>query len=217
MTPTLEQAAGLFPLCPRAGLAKYYTPMIAALEHYDITTPERIAAWAAQVGHESLDLRRWQESFAYDVAGLLRTFPRYFPTAEVAAQYVGKPSAIADRVYANRYGNGPEDSGDGSSYCGRGPMQHTFRDNYAELERALRLPLLDAPDMLLHASAGFSAAGYYWHSRRLNSLADQGRFDEITRLVNGGDSGAADRRARHARCRRVLGLDMATRVSGDDA
>ena len=90
-------------------------PLAAACDEFEINTPQRLAAFLAQIGHESGNLRFVKENLNYSAQGLRKTFPKYFPTDDVATQYQRNPEAIANRVYANRMGNGPEESGDGGS------------------------------------------------------------------------------------------------------
>lgn len=203
-----DLAQQLFPTCPPRKLVLFVPHLAAALREFRIDTPVRLASWAAQVGHESADLTRWEESFAYRPERLVEVFGRKrFPTIDVARLYAGDSERVANLVYADRMGNGSETSGDGWRYRGRSPIQLTGRDNYAQAGRALDLPLAEQPDLLLLPEHGFRAAGWFWDARHLSQLADAGRFDDITRRINGGTNGAGDRRARHARIRRVLGLE----------
>ena len=131
--------------------------------------------------------------------------------AGVSSALERKPVAIGNNAYANRLGNGSEASGDGYRYRGRGPIQNTGRANYAAIRDALRakgikgVPDFEAkPEELEQPKWGALAAGAFWDARSLNKLADASRFDEITERVNGGQTGAADRRARYARALKAL-------------
>lgn len=170
----------LFPCC-RSSWAEAFLPYFnaACLEH-DITTGRRLAAFAAQLGHESIDLTAWEEK------------------ASGAAYDTGR--------LAERLGNTPEADGDGQRYKGRGPMQLTGQANYEAAGKALGVDLVAQPERAAHRDMGFRIAGWYWGTRKLNSLADQGpsHFDQITKLINGGLNGADDRRQRYARALALL-------------
>ncbi|HGM7691314.1 TPA: glycoside hydrolase family 19 protein, partial [Pseudomonas aeruginosa] len=135
------------------------------------------------------------ENLNYSAELLLRTWPKRFTPAE-AKQYARQPERIANRVYANRMGNGSPDTGDGYRYRGRGLIMITGHDNYAEAARALALPLVAQPELLEQRTWAAIAAGWFWQSRGLNDLADQGRFEKITLRINGSFTGAEDRNAR---------------------
>jgi putative chitinase len=178
---------------------------------YDIDTPARLAAFMAQVGHESGSLNRTVENLNYGAAGLLGTWPSRF-TRESAASLARKPEAIANKVYGGRLGNGDEASGDGWRYRGRGLIQITGKANYSGIRDTLRQRTPDAPDFvgqpeLLETPqwAAMSAAAY-WDDHDLNKLADVQDFRKITTRINGGQIGAADRNARYAKARRVFGV-----------
>lgn len=204
---TDAQAAQLFPTCPAQRLALYLPHINAALAEFFIAeSPKRVAAWAAQVGHESADLTAWEESFAYTAERLVQVFPKYFPTLDSARLYVGKRAEIASRVYAYRMGNGSEASEDGWTFRGRGPNQLTGRENYRAAGRALNLPLETDPELVLRPEVGFRVDGCYWFARDLNELADRGAFELITRRINGGLNGQPDRVARFMRAKAVLGV-----------
>lgn len=195
----------LFPACEASRLAVYAPHMRAALDEFGITTPARIAAWVAQVGHESRDLTRWEEGFGYTAERLRAVFPRQFSSLDLARNYAGDRVATANRVYANRNGNGSETSGDGWRYRGRGPIQLTGRLNYRAASRALGIDLEADPELALRPEHAFRIACWYWASRHLNELADRDDVVTITRRINGGLNGLEDRRARWVRAKELLG------------
>ena len=136
MELTLEQ---LKQIIPRNQYTSYWHEALAQLlPEYQIDTPQRIAAFLAQCAHESGNFVFIKENLNYRAPTLRKVFPKYFPTDELAQQYANKPEKIANRVYANRMGNGPEDSGDGWLYCGRGLIQVTGKDNYSWFAASLR-------------------------------------------------------------------------------
>jgi predicted chitinase len=119
----------------------------AAMRRFEIDTPPRMAAFSAQLAHESGQLQRWAENLSYRWERLRQVFPKYFPSDEAARPFDRKPERIANRVYANRMGNGPESSGDGWRYRGRGPIQLTGRDNYRACGQGIGVNLAADPDL----------------------------------------------------------------------
>lgn len=200
---TMQRATG----CAR-GVALTWAPYLTgACDLYGITTPQRLAAFLAQVGHESAGFTRTVENLNYSAQGLLATWPSRF-TPELAAALARKPQLIAEHVYAGRMGNGPKGTGDGWRYRGRGLIQVTGKANYEAVgELLLRHDcpnLVRMPEVLAEPKWAALSAAAYWHDHDLNDLADRGAFDQITRRINGGNTGAADRRARYERAKRAL-------------
>ena len=184
-------------------------PLDDACRKFGITTPARLSAFLAQVGHESDSLRRLVENVNYRADGLLRVWPSRF-TAQTAAEYARQPERIANKVYGGRMGNGPEATGDGWRYRGRGPIQVTGKANYESIGELIQRAVPTAPDfvidpdLMLEPRWGALAAAAYWDSHDLNELADAGQFERLTKRVNGGLIGWADRKARYDRSRKVL-------------
>lgn len=145
----------------------------------------------AQLTHES-GLKPVIENMNYSASGLLKVFSRYFSPVS-AYKYARKPEAIANRVYANRMGNGNEDSGDGWRYRGRGFIQTTGKANYRELIKFGFNPV-SKPDLLLQENYAMIAAIHFWTKNRLNVLADHDDVEAITRKINGGTNGLLDRK-----------------------
>lgn len=182
-----------------------------AMTRFDITTIERIAAFLAQVGHESGDCRRLVESLDYSPGRLTAVWPRRFPTLQHAAPYAHQPERLANLVYANRLGNGPVTSGDGWHFRGRGLMQITGRGNYRSTGLALGLDFEFHPELLETPLPAALAAAQFWASRGLNELADNRVNDDddedfvrICIAINGGRTGLAERRANWARTKAAL-------------
>lgn len=163
---------------------------------FQINTPLRLAHFLAQCGHESGGFRVVNENLNYSRKGLLTTFKKYFTSIDKARLYERNPQKIANLVYANRMGNGPEASGDGWRHRGRGYIQLTGKDNYAAFDAVVADNILQNPDLVATKYPLLSAA-WFWNSRKLNSIADRGATDgvvtSVTRLVNGGTIGLADR------------------------
>jgi putative chitinase len=163
---------------------------------FQINTPLRVAHFLAQCGHESGGFRVTSENLNYSAKGLNGIFRKYFPTEASAAAYARQPQKIANKVYANRMANGNEASGDGFRFRGRGYIQLTGRDNYTQFGRAIGVDIPSNPDLVASKYALASAA-WFWSKNGLNRLADGGATDavvtSITRRVNGGTIGLADR------------------------
>ncbi|MDI6529487.1 glycoside hydrolase family 19 protein [Pseudomonas otitidis] len=180
-----------------------------ATSNFSLTTPTRQSAFLAQAAHESAGFTRLTENLNYSATGLAATWPGRFRGADgqpnaLARALNRRPEAIANVVYANRMGNGPEASGDGWRYRGRGLLQITGRAQYQRCGAALGLPLVEQPDLLAHPEPAVLSAAWFWQVNGLNELADAGDFEAITRRINGGLNGLAERRALWAKFREVL-------------
>jgi putative chitinase len=203
---TADKLAKCFPNNAKA--ADWYPSISTNLPDYGITSLLRVAQWLAQIGHESGDLRWTSENLNYGAQGLRRVFPKYFPTDALAQQYERQPSKIANLVYGSRMGNGPESSGDGFRFRGRGLVQVTGKSNYTACSTALYGDpniLLDNPDILAEPDGAVRSACWYWNSRKINPVADREDTKEVTRLINGGSNGLQDRIDRYAAIKRILG------------
>ncbi len=179
-----------------SALAKVYASALdSAATGFDITTKLQQAAWLAQVLHESSMLTRTVESFAYsDPDRLYSVFNDHFKSRMEAADYLRRGGeAIANRVYANRMGNGDEASGDGWRFRGRGLLQITGQQNYALCGMALNLDLIEQPELLEQPLYAARSAGWYWANADLNRWANVGDTLTITRRINGGTNGLQDR------------------------
>lgn len=193
--------------CARSAAVVFAAPLTEACSKYEISTPARLAAFLAQLGHESGSLGRVVENLNYGSAGLMATWPSRFTKAQAEA-LAHKPEAIANHVYGGRLGNSRP--GDGWTYRGRGLIQNTGKANYEAVRDQLRERFPDVPDFVAHPEQLESprwaalAAGAYWSEHDLNALADVGAFDKITTRINGGQTGRADRRARYERARKAL-------------
>jgi putative chitinase len=169
------------------------------MEKFQINTPLRLAHFLAQCAHESGGFKFIQENLNYSAQGLMGVFKKYFPNEILAKQFERKPNAIANRVYANRMGNGDFDSGDGSKFKGRGYIQLTGKDNYSAFDKIVEENILENPDLVATKYPLLSAA-WFWNKNNLNALADKGATDldvtAITKRVNGGTHGLADRIAK---------------------
>ena len=163
---------------------------------FEINTPLRLAHFLAQCGHESGGFRLTKENLNYSAKGLNGTFKKYFPTLDSAVPYERKPDKIANKVYGGRMGNGPEASGDGSKYCGRGYIQLTGKDNYTAFGKSINEDICSSPDKVASSYALLSAA-WFFNKNGLHKMADGGdsvdTVKAITKRVNGGYIGIDDR------------------------
>lgn len=168
------------------------------ITRFQFNTPERLAHFLSQCAHESGNFKVVTENLNYNVKGLQATFPRYFVSAELAMQYAMKPEKIANRVYASRMGNGDEASGDGWKFKGRGYIQLTGKTNYSEFGKSIGEDVTVNPEIVATKYPLLSAAWFF--SKNCVKRADAGATDEVvisvTRCVNGGVLGLADRLAK---------------------
>ena len=188
---------------PSAGLsAGVFVPVLnTAMNRFHISGVNRIAAFVAQVGHESGQLTRLVENLNYSADALRKTWPSRFD-ANLASAVARKPEQIANIAYGNRMGNAAP--GDGWKYRGRGLIQITGKNNYRACGEALGLGLIAQPDLLEKPQHACMSAAWFWATNGLNTLADAGKFDAITQRINGGQNGSADRQALYARALKVL-------------
>lgn len=165
------------------------------MEKFQINTPLRLCHFLAQCAHESGNFKATRELLNYSARALTATWPKRFP-ADIAPKYERKPEMIANRAYADRMDNGPEASGDGWKYRGRGYIQLTGKVNYKAFDKFVDENIVDDPDLVATKYPLLSAA-WYWNSRALNVDADKGASDEVviavTKKVNGGTIGLPDR------------------------
>lgn len=183
---------------------KWYEPLTHIIDVYDINTPQRIAAFLAQTGHESNNFTALSENLNYSADGLVKTFKKYFPTIESTTGYARNPQKIANKVYANRMGNGDESSGDGWMYRGAGLIQLTGHDNQSKFAEITKKQLSAICDYLRTPEGALHSAAWFWSTHGCNELADTNDTVAITKVINGGDIGLADREARYERAILIL-------------
>ena len=198
ITLTSEILRKIYPLSKN--IERYAGALDKAMLECGIDTAARARAFLAQVGHESSQLNRVEENLNYSAQALRKVFPKYFPTQQEAVMYAYHPERIANRVYADRMGNGSEESGDGWTFRGRGLIQITGRDNYASMSSLMGKDLTIWPDALLLPLDACRSAALWWKANGLNALADKlsgsgerKTFETITKRVNGGLNGIDDR------------------------
>jgi len=163
---------------------------------FELNTPLRLAHFLAQAGHESGGFKLVNENLNYGAKGLLGIFKKYFPTEVKAKEYERKPEKIANLVYGSRMGNGAETTGEGYKFRGRGYIQLTGKDNYKAFDAVVTESIVDNPDLVATKYPLLSAA-WFFHKNGLHKIADKGATDavitEVTKRVNGGTIGLADR------------------------
>lgn len=212
MTPGIDQlvAAGI-----KREVADKWLPYVQkALARFGIESDKQVAAWLAQTAHESGGYTMLKENLNYRAATLAACWPTRFaelgpdkkpkrnekgaliPT-KVAESIAGKPELIAPLVYSNRMGNGPAESGDAFRYIGRGLKQLTGKDNYTRCGQALGLDLVGNPDLLLEPEGAALSAAWFWSVNKCGPLADADDFVRLTKKINGGTIGLADREKRY--------------------
>ena len=189
--------------CTPAMADKWLIPLQFTCEKFDINTPERIAGFLAQIGHESGGFRFTTENLNYRADALTRVWPSRFPPG-IAESYAMQPEKIANRAYADRMGNGDEASGDGWKYRGRGLIQLTGADNYAAFSLDADNEALVNPDSVAEPELAALSAGWFWKKNGLNALADAKDIVGMTRRINGGTNGLDDRQMRYSRLISVL-------------
>ena len=153
-----------------------------------ITKPQQ-AMFIAQYGHETQGYTRLSENLNYSANGLVNVFRKYFPTLNLAKQYERKPQAIANKVYANRMGNGSEASGDGWKYRGRGLPHLTGKDNYGKFQAWLG-KTVEPEELSTDLNLAIKAGVWYWLA---NGLANLGSVEKVTVRINGGTNGLEER------------------------
>lgn len=188
-----------------AYLTKHATTFWNVFEQYQITTSLRIVHFLAQLAHESANFTRLSENLNYTAQGLANTWPSRFavnPNASVktpnakALELAKKPQAIANFTYANRLGNGNEQSGDGWRFRGRGFIMITGRANYQAFSNDTGINIVANPDKASEVLVAAKIAGWFWNKNNLNALADKDDIVGITKKINGGTIGLADRQSK---------------------
>jgi putative chitinase len=178
--------------------------LLVVLPKYEINSVERIAAFLAQCGHESVDFTVLRENLNYGAAGLKSTFGKYFKSDDVALAYQRKPEKIANRVYANRMGNGTEESGDGYKYRGRGAIQLTGHDNYAAFAVSVAKSIEETVTYCETLEGAIESACWFWTKNHCNVPADSKDMLALTKKINGGTIGLEERTSHFNRNLQVL-------------
>ena len=188
-----------------------------ALPKYDITTDARIAGFVSQCAHESMDFNAMSENLNYREETLNKVFPRYFgPGKRNAAEYAKNPEKIANYVYMDEFRSsklGNTQPGDGWRFRGRGLKQLTGRDNYTRFAKDYGMTAEEAAAWVETKEGALASALWFWKTNNLNPVADTGNVAALTKKINGGDIGLADRQARYAKAMAALGGKVSAAAS----
>lgn len=178
----------------------------SVLPSYQINTPLRQAHFLAQVAHESGGFKFVKENLNYSAKALYAVFRKYFPNLDTANAYARQPEKIANKVYANRLGNGSEASGEGWKYRGRGLIQLTGKSNYNSFSSSAGIDAVANPDLVATPEYALASACWYWKSRNINQYADADDIHMVTKRVNGGTNGLESRQHYLEEFKRLLGV-----------
>jgi putative chitinase len=183
---------------------EWFDALYFILPEYKINTPERVAGFLAQTGHESSDFTDIEENLKYSAQGLRKTFPRRFASVVAAKPFAKNPQLTANKIYGGRMGNGPEE---GWKFRGRGPIQITGKSNYIQCSKFLfkDLRLVNDPDLILTSKEiCIRSACWFWSFRNINKTCDKNDVVKMTKLINGGTIGLADRKVRFTKALFIL-------------
>ena len=206
MQITQQQLAQIIPKNPY--IEQWCSALNKLLPDYGIDTPQRVAAFLAQCAHESGGFVFLKENLNYRATSLRSLFKKYFPDDAIAAHYASLPNkaeAIANRIYANRMGNGPEESGDGYRYCGRGLIQLTGRNNYESFADSIESTPEEVSQYLETFEGAVQSACWFWETNNLNQFADTDDIKTMTKRINGGFIGLEDREKHYNHAKHVFG------------
>ena len=215
VTLTKEMFKALAPKAKNAD--ELYEAMVDLLPKYKIDTPNRIAMFFAQCGHESGEFTITVENLNYSADGLNKIFPKYFVRAGRDAQaYHRQPEKIANVVYAGRMDNGDEKSGDGWTFRGAGYIQLTGRYNHTQFGKTVGMTAEQAADYAKTPKGALESACWFWTTNDINKYADANDIVGSTKRINGGTIGLDDRKKHYAHALEVLGGKVDFSVDDDD-
>ena len=204
---TVEQVKQILKGNPDAD--KWHAAMLEIFPKYEINTIERVAGFMAQCAHESGNFKMLEENLNYKEATLLKIFPRYFGAGKRnAKEYAGKPEMIANYVYMDEFRTskmGNINEGDGWKFRGRGLKQLTGRENYTNFGKSVNMTAEQAADYVATEKGAIESACWFWNAKKLNAVADTKDIVKMTKIINGGDIGLADRKSRFEEALKVLG------------
>jgi putative chitinase len=216
---TEAQLAAMIPT--NKEVAAWCEELNKALPKYDITTDQRIAGFISQCAHESMDFNAMSENLNYREETLNKVFPRYFgPGKRNAAEYAKNPEKIANYVYMDEFRTsklGNTQPGDGWRFRGRGLKQLTGRDNYTRFAKDYDMTAEEAAVWVETKEGALASALWFWNTKNLNAVADTGDVVRMTKIINGGDIGLADRQARYEKAMAVLTGKIPLRAANSEA
>ena len=193
-------------LIPRKEWQEWYDAMCEVLPLWSIDTVDRVAGFIAQCGHESGGFRILSENLNYSATALNKIFPKYFKRRGVdPTPYHRKPEMIANVIYANRMDNGPTSSGDGWRFRGGGILQLTGRYNYTQFGKAVNMTAAEATDYVRTKKGAIDSACWFWDTNKINRYCDRQDIVGMSKRINGGPIGLADRKKHFAHAIEVLG------------
>lgn len=186
-------------------IQEWYDALCKELPKYAITSPHRVAMFLAQTAHESGGFTALAENLNYRAASLSAIWPKRFPP-DVAKQYEHHPEMIANRAYCDRMGNGPEQSGDGWKFHGRGLIQLTGKSNYVAFAKEIGMDIDECVKYCETPEGAVESACWFWEHHNLNAISDAGDVVHATKVINGGTLGLDDRTARYNHALQVFGV-----------
>ena len=199
---TVEKLEQLIPEA-KYGVDVWYKELNILLPVFSISSTNRVAAFIAQTVHESVGYKVLKENLNYKAAALQKVWPKHFNQSNASA-YADNPEAIANKVYANRMGNGDESTGDGYKYCGRGLLQLSGKTNYMKFAQYAGISLEEAPEYVETPRGAVHSASWLWYVKNLNAYADANDFIGMTNRVSGGVFGVNERTKYYERAIKVL-------------
>jgi Predicted chitinase len=206
MVLTVDQLKRAVPNLTSENAGRYIVAINETLQRYNIDTPLRVSHWLAEIGHECASFSVMSENLNYSAEGLVKVFPKYFKSLQEARQFARQPQKIANKVYANRLGNGNEASGDGWKYRGRSDIQCTGKSNYIVYSNSTGIDFVSNPDLLATAPYCIDYGGFYFSVMGILPLCDKGDSKAIRRKINGGYNGYNDTVQRLLIARKALGI-----------
>lgn len=206
-----EHLAAMIPTNKK--VAMWHKAMLEIFPKYEINTPNRIAGFVAQCAHESTNFTALEENLNYSEAQLLKTFGRYFGPAPKrnAKEYARKPEMIANYVYMDEFRvskMGNVKPGDGWLFRGRGLKQLTGRENYTNFGKSIGMTAEEAAVYVATEKGAIESACWFWNRNKLNAVADADDIVKMTKIINGGDIGLADRKSRYEAAKKILSSNV---------
>jgi len=204
---TKEQLAAMIPT--NKNIDDWYKAIKEVMPKYGITTKRRVAHFVSQCAHESGDFRTLEENLNYSEKSLLAVFGRYFGAGKRnAAEYARNPEKIANYVYMDEFRKskmGNTKPGDGWRFRGRGLKQLTGRDNYTNFAKSIGMTAEEAAEYVATPKGAVESACWFWDTNKLNKIADTDDVVLMTKRINGGNIGLADRQDRYTKAMKILG------------
>ena len=213
-----EHLAAMIP--GNKNVTDWYIALMEVMPNYGITTERRIAHFISQCAHESNNFRSLSENLNYSEKALNAVFGRYFgaPPKRNAAEYARNPQLIANYVYQDefrKYKMGNVNPGDGWLFRGRGLKQLTGRENYTRFGESIDITAEEAADYVSTPKGAVESACWFWDTNNLNDIADTDDVKRMTKKINGGSIGIADRQSRYTKAMEILGNPVSIAAADD--